>query len=250
MIALLLTANTLLYTLRLTTPVGSFPKPLSAKEEQYYLARWAEGDLEARNILVERNLRLVAHILKKYYASSADQDDLISIGTIGLIKAISTFDGSKGARLATYAGRCIQNEILMYFRSQRKSAGDISLSDAIETGQDGSSLSVMDVLSSDEDLFQQTHLRSETKKLMGLLDRTLTSREKQIITWRYGLFGTAPLAQRQVAEKLGISRSYVSRIEKKALEKLRDAMEEPERDMSKDLSGKIVEFHQLTDEKG
>ena len=238
MIALLLTANTLLYTLRLTTPVGSFPKPLSAKEEQYYLARWAEGDLEARNILVERNLRLVAHILKKYYASSADQDDLISIGTIGLIKAISTFDG------------CIQNEILMYFRSQRKSAGDISLSDAIETGQDGSSLSVMDVLSSDEDLFQQTHLRSETKKLMGLLDRTLTSREKQIITWRYGLFGTAPLAQRQVAEKLGISRSYVSRIEKKALEKLRDAMEEPERDMSKDLSGKIVEFHQPTDEKG
>ena len=177
MIALLLTANTLLYTLRLTTPVGSFPKPLSAKEEQYYLARWAEGDLEARNILVERNLRLVAHILKKYYASSADQDDLISIGTIGLIKAISTFDGSKGARLATYAGRCIQNEILMYFRSQRKSAGDISLSDAIETGQDGSSLSVMDVLSSDEDLFQQTHLRSETKKLMGLLDRTLTSRD-------------------------------------------------------------------------
>ena len=138
----------------------------------------------------------------------------------------------------------------MYFRSQRKSAGDISLSDAIETGQDGSSLSVMDVLSSDEDLFQQTHLRSETKKLMGLLDRTLTPREKQIITWRYGLFGTAPLAQRQVAEKLGISRSYVSRIEKKALEKLRDAMEEPERDMSKDLSGKIVEFHPPTDEKG
>ena len=123
MIALLLTANSLLYTLRLTTPVGSFPKPLTAKEEQYYLSRWAEGDLEARNILVERNLRLVAHILKKYYASSADQDDLISIGTIGLIKAISTFDGTKGARLATYAGRCIQNEILMYFRSQRPAPG-------------------------------------------------------------------------------------------------------------------------------
>ena len=116
----------------------------------------------------------------------------------------------------------------MYFRSQRKSAGDISLSDAIETGQDGSSLSVMDVLSSDEDLFQQTHLRSETKKLMGLLDRTLVPREKQIIIWRYGLFGGAPMPQRQVAQKLGISRSYVSRIEKKALEKLRDAMEQPE----------------------
>ena len=236
--------------LALHLEAGSFPRPLTAKEEIETFAALRAGDSTAREKLIRHNLRLVAHITKKYYAQPCDQDDLISIGTIGLIKAISTFDGSKGARLATYAGRCIQNEILMYFRSQRKSAGDISLSDAIETGQDGSSLSVMDVLSSDEDLFQQTHLRSETKKLMGLLDRTLTSREKQIITWRYGLFGTAPLAQRQVAEKLGISRSYVSRIEKKALEKLRDAMEEPERDMSKDLSGKIVEFHQLTDEKG
>ena len=248
---ILLVLNSLFFTLRLSGGgTGSFPRPLRAEEERLYLERMAQGDVEARNLLIEHNLRLVAHIVKKYYTPTGDQDDLISIGTIGLIKAISTFDGSKGARLATYAGRCIQNEILMYFRSQRKSAGDISLSDAIETGQDGSSLSVMDVLSSDEDLFQQTHLRSETKKLMGLLDRTLTPREKQIITWRYGLFGTAPLAQRQVAEKLGISRSYVSRIEKKALEKLRDAMEEPERDMSKDLSGKIVEFHQPTDEKG
>ena len=236
--------------LALHLEAGSFPRPLTAKEEIETFAALRAGDSTAREKLIRHNLRLVAHITKKYYAQPCDQDDLISIGTIGLIKAISTFDGSKGARLATYAGRCIQNEILMYFRSQRKSAGDISLSDAIETGQDGSSLSVMDVLSSDEDLFQQTHLRSETKKLMGLLDRTLTSREKQIITWRYGLFGTAPLAQRQVAEKLGISRSYVSRIEKKALEKLRDAMEEPERDMSKDLSGEIVEFHQSTDEKG
>ena len=228
MIALLLTANTLLYSLRLTTPCGSFPKPLSAQEEAYYLQRWAEGDMEARNILVERNLRLVAHILKKYYASASDQDDLISIGTIGLIKAISTFDGSKGARLATYAGRCIQNEILMYFRSQRKSAGDISLSDAIETGQDGSSLSVMDVLSSEEDLFQQTHIRSQTQKLTRLLPSTLTPREQQIITWRYGLGGMEPLPQRQVAKQLGISRSYVSRIEKKALQKLKDAMESAE----------------------
>ena len=224
MIGLLLTANTLLYSLRLTTSAGSFPKPLTAQEEKMYLERSAQGDLEARNILVERNLRLVAHILKKYYSSASDQDDLISIGTIGLIKAISTFDGSKGARLATYAGRCIQNEILMYFRSQRKSAGDISLSDVIENGKDGG-LSVMDVLASDEDLFEQAHIRSETRRLLGLLDGTLTPREKEIITLRYGLLNQKPLPQREVSVKLGISRSYVSRLETKALEKLRNAME-------------------------
>lgn len=224
MIGLLLTANTLLYSLRLTTSTGSFPKPLTPEEEREYLRRSAEGDLEARNILVERNLRLVAHILKKYYSSASDQDDLISIGTIGLIKAISTFDGSKGARLATYAGRCIQNEILMYFRAQKKSAGDVSLSDMLESGSDGG-LSIMDVLSTDVDLFEQAHVRSQTRKLMGLLDVTLTPREKEIITWRYGLGGRSPLPQREVAQILGISRSYVSRIEKKALIKLRLAME-------------------------
>lgn len=225
MITLLLTANSLLYSLRLTTASGSFPKPLTAKEEQMYLERSAQGDLEARNILVERNLRLVAHILKKYYASASDQDDLISIGTIGLIKAISTFDGSKGARLATYAGRCIQNEILMYFRAQRKSNGDVSLSEFIETGKDGGSLSLMDVLCTDEDMFEQAHIRSETRRLADLLDAVLTPREKQIISWRYGLCGQKPLPQREVATKLGISRSYVSRIEKKALDKLKNAME-------------------------
>jgi RNA polymerase sporulation-specific sigma factor len=224
MIALLLTANTLLYSLRLTTSTGSFPKPLSAEEERYYLERSAQGDMEARNILVERNLRLVAHILKKYYASASDQDDLISIGTIGLIKAISTFDTSKGIRLATYAGRCIQNEILMYFRSMRKSAGDVSLSDMIETGKDGG-LSMMDVLSSDEDMFEEANTRSETRRLLSLLGDTLTPREMQIISWRYGLYTEKPMPQREVAEKLGISRSYVSRIEKKALEKLKAAME-------------------------
>jgi RNA polymerase sporulation-specific sigma factor len=197
---------------------------LSQKEEQYYLERSAQGDLEARNILVERNLRLVAHILKKYYASASDQDDLISIGTIGLIKAISTFDTSKGIRLATYAGRCIQNEILMYFRSMRKSAGDVSLSDMIETGKDGG-LSMMDVLSSDEDMFEEANTRSETRRLLSLLGDTLTPREMQIISWRYGLYTEKPMPQREVAEKLGISRSYVSRIEKKALEKLKAAME-------------------------
>jgi RNA polymerase sporulation-specific sigma factor len=166
----------------------------------------------------------VAHILKKYYASASDQDDLISIGTIGLIKAISTFDSSKGIRLATYAGRCIQNEILMYFRAMRKSAGDVSLSDMIETGKDGG-LSIMDVLASDEDMFEEANTRSETRRLLSLLGDTLTPREMQIISWRYGLYTDKPMPQREVAEKLGISRSYVSRIEKKALEKLKAAME-------------------------
>lgn len=224
MIGLILTANTLLYSLRLTTPTGSFPKPLTAQEEKYYLERSSQGDLEARNILVERNLRLVAHILKKYYSSASDQDDLISIGTIGLIKAISTFDGSKGARLATYAGRCIQNEILMYFRSQRKSAGDISLSDYLEGGSDGG-LSVMDTLASQEDLFEEAHIRSETQRLMAMLPHILSPREEEIISLRYGLGNKTPLPQREVAKRLGISRSYVSRIEKKALEKLRAGME-------------------------
>ena len=225
MIGLVLAANTLFYTLRLTTASGSFPKPLSAKEEKHYLALAAEGDLEARNILVERNLRLVSHILKKYYASYSDMDDLISIGTIGLIKAISTFDASKGTRLATYAGRCIQNEILMYFRSQRKTTGDISLSDLIETGKESGSLRLMDVLCSEEDMFEKAHLRSETQRLRGLLDQALEPREHQIIALRYGLGGGVPIPQREVAARLGISRSYVSRLEKKALEKLRDAME-------------------------
>ncbi len=211
MITLLLTANTLLYSLRLTTPAGSFPKPLTAQEERHYLALSAQGDLEARNVLVERNLRLVAHILKKYYASAADQDDLISIGTIGLIKAISTFDGSKGTRLATYAGRCIQNEILMYFRAQRKTSGDVSLSELIDTGGDGSALSLMDVLCSDEDMFEATHLRSQTQQLRVLVDQVLEERERQVVLWRYGLGGRTPLPQREVARQLGISRSYVSR---------------------------------------
>ena len=224
MIGLILTANSLLYTLRLTTVEGSFPKPLTDQEEQMYLERWSRGDLEARNVLVERNLRLVAHILKKYYAASADQDDLISIGTIGLIKAVNTFDGSKGIRLATYAGRCIQNEILMYFRSQRKSAGDVSLSELLEAG-DGGSLSLMDVLSTDEDLLQMAHLHNETKRLGVLLETVLDARERELLRWRYGLGGRPGMPQREVAKKLGVSRSYVSRLEKRALEKLRRAME-------------------------
>ena len=204
---------------------GSFPKPLTAQEEAYYLKRSAQGDLDARNILIERNLRLVAHIMKKYYAQTADQEDLISIGTIGLIKGITTFDPSKGARLATYAARCVENEILMYFRSQRKSSQDVSLSDYIETGNDGTALSLMDVVGEDEDLSEQLSCREQLQQVRKLVDTCLTEQERQIIDLRYGLTDGKPRRQREVAKVVGISRSYVSRIEKRALEKLRKEME-------------------------
>ena len=213
----------LLYSLQLQT--GSFPKPLTAQEEQHYLALASQGDLEARNILIERNLRLVAHIMKKYYATASDQEDLISIGTIGLIKGISTFDSSKGARLATYAARCVENEILMYFRNQRKSSQDVSLSDYIETGADGAPLALMDVVGQDEDLLEQVDNRQQLRQLCRAVDTVLTPQERQVIILRYGLGGVDPHRQRQVAQVTGISRSYVSRIEKRALQKLRQALE-------------------------
>ena len=215
--------GSLLYSLQLST--GSFPKPLSEEEERHYLELAQKGDLDARNVLIERNLRLVAHIMKKYYALDSDQEDLISIGTIGLIKGISTFDHTKGARLATYAARCVENEILMHFRSQKKSAQDVSLSDFIETGSDGTALSLMDVISEDVDLLEQVANREMTRQLRQLLDRCLTEQERQVISLRYGLDGAMPCRQREVAKITGISRSYVSRIEKRALEKLRTAME-------------------------
>ena len=221
--AVLVMLGSMLYSLRLDQP-GSFPRPLSQKEEREYLERAARGDLAARNILIERNLRLVAHIMKKYYAQTSDQEDLISIGTIGLIKAIETFDLSKGARLATYAARCVENEILMYFRSQRKSAGDISLSDYLETGQDGAALAVQDVVASEEDLFADLAKKEDVRKLRAALETCLTDRERRVIRLRYGLGGIRPHRQQEVAAQLGISRSYVSRIEKHALEKLREAL--------------------------
>ena len=213
----------LMYSLQLST--GSFPKPLTQAEEEHYLKLSAQGDLEARNILIERNLRLVAHIMKKYYAQTADQEDLISIGTIGLIKGITTFDPKKGARLATYAARCVENEILMYFRSQKKSSQDVSLSDYIETGTDGAALALMDVVSDDEDLLEQVSKRESLRKLCIAVDEALTQQERQVVVARYGLGGGAPMRQREVAKLTGISRSYVSRIEKRALEKLREALE-------------------------
>ena len=215
--------SNLLYSLQLQT--GSFPKPLTQEEEEKLLARSAQGDLEARNILIERNLRLVAHIMKKYYAQTADQEDLISIGTIGLIKGVTTFDGSKGARLATYAARCVENEILMYFRSQKKSGQDVSLSDYIETGADGAPLELMDVISQDEDLLEQVSARQMTRQLCKAVDRVLSPQERQVIVLRYGLGGQKAHRQREVADKIGLSRSYISRIEKRALEKLKEALE-------------------------
>lgn len=221
--AVWLMLSSLLYSLQLQT--GSFPKPLTAQEERHYLALAAQGDIAARNVLIERNLRLVAHIMKKYYTQTADQEDLISIGTIGLIKGISTFDESKGVRLATYAARCVENEILMYFRSQKKSSQDVSLSDYIETGSDGAALSLMDVVSEDADLLETISDRETVRALGTAVQRCLTEQERQVIVLRYGLEGRRPLRQREVAEVTGISRSYVSRIEKRALEKLRKAMD-------------------------
>ena len=218
-----LALGALLCPLQLST--GSFPKPLSQQEEAHYLERAAQGDLEARNILIQRNLRLVAHIMKKYYAAASDQEDLISIGTIGLIKGISTFDPSKSSRLATYAARCVENEILMHFRAQRKCGNDVSLSECIESGSDGGALSLMDVVSDDTDLLEQVCTRESVAALRRAVGECLTEQERQVVTLRYGLDGKTPQRQRQVAERTGISRSYVSRIEKRALEKLRAALE-------------------------
>ena len=221
--AVWLMLSTMLYSLQLNT--GSFPKPLTEAEEKHYLALSAQGDLQARNVLIERNLRLVAHIMKKYYTQTSDQEDLISIGTIGLIKGITTFDVSKGARLATYAARCVENEILMHFRSMRKSAQDVSLSDYIETGEEGSPLALMDVVSEDGDLLEQVATQEQIGILRKAVDRRLNPQEREVIVLRYGLADGIPRRQREVAQITGISRSYVSRIEKRALQKLRQELE-------------------------
>ena len=205
---------------------GTFPRPLTPQEERDCLRRAAEGDPEARSTLIEHNLRLVAHIVKKYYASGADSDDLISIGTIGLIKAVSTFSPDKGTRLATYTARCIENEILMFFRSQKRAASEISLSEPIDADSDGNALALMDVISEEEDMTDRVDAEEQASRLLACIRTVLDERERRIIALRYGVPGSGrSLTQRETAAKCGISRSYVSRIEKKALAKLRAAME-------------------------
>lgn len=204
---------------------GSFPKPLSKKEEEYYLERLKEGDNEARNKLVEHNLRLVAHIIKKYYGTKCEQDDLVSIGTIGLIKAINTFKPDKKIRLSSYASRCIENEILMHLRAVKKTERDVSLNETIDTDKDGNPLTLMDIMKVDDNILDELDMKLNSKKLSQYITEELNSREKTVIILRYGLNGKKPMTQKEIAKMLDISRSYVSRIETKALKTLRKRFE-------------------------
>lgn len=203
---------------------NAFPKPLSPAEEIELFARLAEGDREAKDKLILHNLRLVAHIVKKYYASPEEQEELISIGTVGLIKAVSTFDANKGNRFAAYGSRCIENEILMHFRALKKTASEIHFTEQIDVDKDGNQLTLMDILASDENLSEEVDLRINSELLRRKISELLDSRERRIIALRYGLAGGVPLTQRETASLLGISRSYVSRIEKRAIDKLAGAM--------------------------
>ena len=224
--ALLLLCQSMFWSLHLAGGSGSFPRPLTAEEERQYLELCAKGDLDARNMLVERNLRLVAHIIKKYYTQAEEQEDLISIGTIGLIKAVNTFKADKGIRLATYASRCIENEILMYFRRTKKLQGEVSLNEAIETDGDGAELSIGDVVGKSDTMLEDLQDKDDRALVRRLVAERLTEREADVIRRRYGLEGRVPQTQRQVAAAYKISRSYVSRIEKKALGKLEEALRE------------------------
>ena len=202
-----------------------FPKPLPKSEEHELFERSSCGDEYARKKLIEHNLRLVAHIVKKYTSSFDEQDELISIGTIGLIKAVSSFDHTKGSKFATYASRCIENEILMHFRSAKKSASDLYMNEPVETDKDGNALTIMDLLDDGSDINEQVDLLIRSKMLYRFIEQCLDPRETDIMIYRYGLYGTSPHTQSETAEKLGISRSYVSRIEKKAVGKLKKMYE-------------------------
>ena len=206
---------------------SSFPKPLTEKEEREYVQQLEEGSMEAKNILIERNLRLVAHIARKYAGPGYCQDDLISIGTIGLIKAVNTYTSRKSTRLATYAAKCIENEILMNIRATKKNRQEISLSQPIGMDRDGNEISLNDILGTDADEILDTiSLKIQASRLHQGLRQVLTERERAVIIYRYGLNGGEPLPQREIARHLGISRSYVSRIEKKALEKLKESLKD------------------------
>ena len=204
----------------------SFPQPLTAAEEKYYMQKYTEGDLEAKHILIERNLRLVAHIVKKYQPPPEEMEDLLSIGTIGLMKAVVTFDPDKSARLASYAARCIENEVLMYLRGKKKSSKEVSLYEPIGTDKEGNQIHLLDIVESDEpDVVETIETDRRTREVLALVPKLLSGRERYIIENRYGLYACKPMTQREIAAALGISRSYVSRIEKRALEKLRKGME-------------------------
>lgn len=204
---------------------GSFPKPLSAAEERDALERMTNGDSSARDLLVEHNLRLVVHIIKKYYSNYSDQDDLISVGTIGLIKAVSSFRPEKGTRLATYASRCVENEILMYFRNQKKTSQDVSMNEPIDIDSEGNPLTLSEIIYTDDTVVDDIDKKMKLEKLRKAVNSIEDKREKEIIVKRYGLNGRLPMTQREIAKQLGISRSYVSRIEKKALENLRKSFD-------------------------
>ena len=202
----------------------TFQKPLTVEEERYYLKKFQEGDLKAKDILIERNLRLVAHVVKKYQGLEEDLDDLISIGTIGLIKAVETYKEDYGSRLATYAARCIDNELLMHFRAKKKTSKEVSLYEPIGTDKEGNQIQLLDVVvSEDEDVVELLEQDRKVRRLNEIIPQTLSGRELFIIINRYGLYGKKTMTQREIARKLGISRSYVSRIEKRAIEKLRQA---------------------------
>lgn len=207
----------------------SFPKPLTEKEEKYYIEAYENGDEEAKKILVERNLRLVAHVAKKYSSQFHTMDDFISIGTIGLIKAVNTYSSGKSTRLATYAARCIENEILMTIRASKKNTSEVSINVPIGTDKDGNEISLNDIIGTEPDeIIDELDVKIQVQQMLGFLDRLLTDREKKVLIHRYGILGVFPKTQREVASLLGISRSYVSRIEKKALEKLRSSLSHPE----------------------
>lgn len=200
----------------------SFPNPLTPSEEKYYIQKYTEGDLQAKDILIERNLRLVAHVIKKYQYLDEDQEDLISIGTIGLIKAVATFNAEKGNRLAAYASKCIDNEILMYLRSRKKTSKEISLYEPIGTDREGNEIKLYDIIETEEeDVPERLYLKENIQKLYEKVENELSQREKLVLKMRYGLYNGEEYTQREIARQLGISRSYVSRIEKSAVEKLR-----------------------------
>ena len=201
----------------------SFPKPLTAKEEKECLKRYKAGDMQAKACLIEKNLRLVAHIVKKYMSTGKEQDELISVGIVGLVKAVNTFDADKGHKLVTYAARCIENEILMLLRSEKKQGREVSLYEPIGTDKEGNEISLLDIIESeDTDIVEKMALSGDVRRMYVLIDEVLTPREKKIIALRYGLYNKKPATQCEIAEMLGISRSYVSRIEKRAVEKLRE----------------------------